>query len=103
MLGAGLGELPAALVIAAVAACAFGVAPRACVAVGWTALGLGVAVNLFGAALQLPHWVLDVSPFTHAPRLPGGTVSAAPLLWLCLIAVALSGVGLGTLRRRDVG
>jgi ABC-2 type transport system permease protein len=103
LFGAALGELPAALVIAAVAACAFGAAPRACVAVGWTALGLAVALNLFGAALQLSHWALDVSPFTHAPRLPGGTVSAAPLLWLCFIAVALCGTGLVTLRRRDVG
>lgn len=70
---------------------------------GWTAPGLAVALNLLGAGLQLSHWVLDISPFTHAPHLPGGTVSAAPLLWLCLIAVALAGVGLATLRRRDVG
>ena len=60
-------------------------------------------IDLFGEALQLSHWVLDISPFTHAPRLPGGPVSAAPLLWLCLAAVALSAFGLTALRRRDIG
>jgi ABC-2 type transport system permease protein len=53
--------------------------------------------------LQLSHWVLDISPFTHVPRLPGGTVSASPLLWLSLVALALGAVGLAALRRRDIG
>ena len=34
---------------------------------------------------------------------PAGTVSAAPLLWLCLAALAFSAVGLAGLRRRDIG
>jgi ABC-2 type transport system permease protein len=62
-----------------------------------------VAIALFGQVLQLSHWVMDISPFTHAPRLPGGTVSAAPLVWLCLAALALAAAGLAGLRRRDVG
>jgi hypothetical protein len=57
-------------------------------------VGLAVAIALFGQVLQLSHWVMDISPFTHAPRLPGGTVSAAPLVWLCLIALALTMAGL---------
>ena len=56
-----------------------------------------------GALLQLSHWVLDISPFTHVPKLPGGAVSAAPLVWLSLIAVALAAAGLVGLRRRDIG
>jgi ABC-2 type transport system permease protein len=103
MLGAGLAQLPASLVITGIAMAAFGVAPRASVAVGWTALGLAVALNLFGTALQLSQWALDASPFTHAPRLPGGPVSAASLAWLCGIAIALASLGLAGLRRRDIG
>jgi polyether ionophore transport system permease protein len=61
-----------------------------------------VALNIFGQALQLSHWVLDISPFTHLPRLPGGPVTATPLIWLCVIAVALCAVGLAALRRRDI-
>jgi len=102
MLGAGLAQLPAALVIAGVAAAAFGLLPEACVGVGWAVLGVGVAINIFGQSLQRSHWVLDISPFTHVPRLPGATFSAQPLLWLCLAALALGAAGLAALRRRDI-
>ena len=101
--GAALAQLPPVLVLAGVAIAVFGRWPRACVPAAWTALGLVVVISLFGQALQLSRWVLDVSPFTHAPRLPGGPVHAAPLLWLCGVALALSAAGLAGLRRRDIG
>jgi ABC-2 type transport system permease protein len=103
MTGAAMGQLPSVLVLAAVAIAFFGLLPRACAAGAWTALGLVVLINLFGQVLQLSHWILDVSPFTHAPRLPGGTLSAAPLAWLCGIALAMGVAGLIGLRRRDIG
>jgi ABC-2 type transport system permease protein len=103
MLGAGMAELPAALVIAGVAIAMFGLLPRASVAVSWTVVGLAVALNIFGQVLQLSHWVLDISPLAHVPRLPGGTVSASSLLWLCAIALALGVAGLAGLRHRDIG
>ena len=103
LLGAAFAELPASLALAAVAVLAFGLWPAACVAVSWTAVGLVAAIGLFGQALAISHWVLDLSPFTHTPRLPGGTVTAAPLGWLCLAALALAAVGLRGFRRRDVG
>jgi len=102
MLGAAIAQLPAALVIAGVAVAAFGLAPDAGAAASWTALGLVVAVSIFGPTLQLSHWVLDLSPFTHAPRLPGGAVAVAPLAWLSALAVALALFGLAALRRRDI-
>jgi len=46
--------------------------------------------------------VLDLSPFAHVPKLPGADASAAPLLWLALVVVALAAVGLLGFRRRDV-
>jgi ABC-2 type transport system permease protein len=103
MLGAGLAQLPAAAVIVGIAALAYGAVPDGCVAVAWTAVGLAVLLSIFGQALQLSHWVLDVSPFTHVPRLPGGTVTATSFLWLGVIALALAAAGLAALRRRDIG
>jgi ABC-2 type transport system permease protein len=102
MLGAGIAQFPAAAVIIAVTVLAFGAFPGACVAIGWTAVGLAVALNIFGQALQLSHWVLDISPFTHLPRLPGVPVTATPLIWLCVIALALCAAGLAALRHRDI-
>jgi ABC-2 type transport system permease protein len=103
MLGAALAQLPAAAVLAGVAVALFGLVPRASVAGAWSALGVVVLLGLFGQALQLSGWVLDISPFTHAPKLPGGPVPAAPLLWLGLAALALTAFGLTALRRRDIG
>jgi ABC-2 type transport system permease protein len=115
MLGAALSQLPAVLVIAGVTILAFGLMPRWSVPAGWTIVGAVVAVQLFGPVVRLSHWVLDVSPFAHVPRLPGGTVPAWPLVWppvwplawplawLSVLAVALSVAGLGALRRRDIG
>ena len=103
MLGAAFAQLPAALAVAAVAVLLFGLWPEAAVPGAWTVVGVAVLIELFGQVLQLSHWVLDISPFTHAPRLPGGTVTAAPLLWLCLAALAFTAAGLIGLRRRDIG
>jgi polyether ionophore transport system permease protein len=103
LLGAALAQWPAVLAVAAVAVVLFGLWPDACVAGGWTALGLAAADVLLGPTLRLAQPIQDVSPFTHVPKLPGGTVNAAPLAWLALIAVALAAVGLAGLRRRDIG
>ena len=103
LIGAGLAQAPAVLVLAGLAAALVGLAPRASVAGGWTALGVVVLMLFLGAILQLSHWVLDVSPFTHVPKLPGGPVSVAPLVWLSVIALALAGAGLIGLRQRDIG
>ncbi len=53
--------------------------------------------------MQLAQWIQDISPFTHVPKLPGGTVTAAPLAWLTVIAALLTIAGMAALRRRDIG
>jgi ABC-2 type transport system permease protein len=103
LVSAGLSQLPAALVIGGIAAAFFGVLPEASVAAGWSALGVAVLMLFLGAALKLSHWVLDISPFQHLPKLPGGMVTATPLIWLSAIALALVVTGLFGLRRRDIG
>lgn len=101
--GAALAQAPAALVLGGIAVTLFGLAPRASAAASWSALGVAALMLFLGAELRLSHWVLDISPFQHLPKLPGGTVSAAPLGWLCGIALALAAAGLFGLRRRDIG
>lgn len=100
---AGLAQAPAALVIGGLAVALFGLAPRVSVAVSWSVLGVAVLMLFLGATLRLSQWVLDLSPFQHLPKLPGGAVSATPLAWLCAIALALGAAGLAGLRRRDIG
>lgn len=103
LVGAALAQAPAALVLGGLAVGLFGLVPRAVIAVSWSALGVAVLMLFLGATLQLSHWVLDISPFQHSPKLPGGIVTAAPLAWLCGIALVLAGAGLIGLRQRDIG
>ena len=107
LLGAAMVQLPASLAVAGAAVVLFGLAPRASVAGAWTVVGVMVLIALFGQVLRLSQWVLDVSPFTHVPKLPGVAVTVhttgAPLLWLGLAALALAVTGLAGLRRRDIG
>jgi ABC-2 type transport system permease protein len=95
-------QLPAVWVLAGIAAALFGLLPRL-TSLSWAALGAFVLLGLFGELLQLDQWLLDISPFTHIPKLPGGEVSAEPLGWLVSVAAVLTIAGLVGFRRRDVG
>jgi ABC-2 type transport system permease protein len=55
-----------------------------------------------GSSLQLPSYLLDLSPFAHAPRLPGGEFDATAAGVLTALAAGLAGVGLLSFRRRDL-
>jgi polyether ionophore transport system permease protein len=98
-----LAQLPAALLVTAIVLVIIGFVPDWSIAGGWTVVAVAALIVLFGEGLRLSHWLLDISPFTHLPKLPGGQVSATPLAWLCTLAVVLAVVGLAGLRRRDIG
>jgi ABC-2 type transport system permease protein len=102
VLGAAVAQLPAVWVLAGISAALFGVLPRFATSVGWTVLAACVLLEEFGRPLQLSKRVLDLSPFAHIPKVPGGDVAAAPFLWLTLIAAVLISAGLVGFRRRDV-
>lgn len=94
-------QLPAVWVLAALTVALFGLVPRWTV-LGWAALVVCLLVGLVGPAVELNHWVLDVSPFVHLPKLPGGQVAVTPLMWLLAVILVLGAVGLVGLRRRDM-
>jgi ABC-2 type transport system permease protein len=94
-------QVPAVWVLAAVAVALVGLAPRFAAA-AWGALGVCVLLGLVGAALQLDQWVMDLSPFTHLPKVPGAALTATPLVLLLAVAAVLGGAGLAGLRRRGI-
>jgi ABC-2 type transport system permease protein len=94
-------QLPAVWVLGAVTVALFGLMPRA-VAASWVAFAFCFLFGQLGAIFDFPQALLDISPYTHLPRLPGGTVEALPLILLAVVAAALGAVGLAGLRRRDV-
>jgi ABC-2 type transport system permease protein len=99
---AALVQIPAVWLVIGIVVAAFGLAPRLIV-LGWVALTAFVLLGEFGSLFSLSRWVIDISPFAHVPRLPGGDFTVAPLLWLTVIAAGLVSIGLAAFRRRDVG
>ncbi|MEU9144674.1 ABC transporter permease [Streptomyces sp. NPDC048349] len=100
--GATLAQLPAVWVIGAVAALLYGAVP-AYAGAAWAVAGAALALGWVGPALELPEAVMNLSPFTHLPKLPGAeALTWGPLLTLTALAVALTAAGLAALRRRDV-
>ncbi|HEX6756266.1 MAG TPA: ABC transporter permease [Mycobacteriales bacterium] len=99
---AALAQVPAAWVLGGLAVLVTGVAPRL-VALGWVAVGLCLGLGQIGELLELPGWLLDLSPFRHVPQLPVDSAPVRPLVLLLALALALALGGLSGLRRRDIG
>ncbi|XVQ14626.1 hypothetical protein ACQP1W_19470 [Spirillospora sp. CA-255316] len=101
LVGAALIQLPAVWLLAAITIAFFGLLPRLSSA-GWAALAVAGVLTLFGGMLQADQWLMDVSPFTHIPKLPGAEVTSVPLVWLAAAVLALGAAGLTGFRRRDL-
>jgi ABC-2 type transport system permease protein len=101
MVGAALAQLPAVWVLGAIVAALFGLAPRA-EPLAWAALTFCFLLWFVGPLVDLPRWVIDISPYEHVPAIPAVGFDAGPLLALTAIATALTGAGLAGLRRRDL-
>jgi ABC-2 type transport system permease protein len=100
--GAAVAFAPAVWVLIGIGLALFGVAPRAAAA-AWGALAVCFVIGLFGQLLELPSWVVDVSPFQHVPSMPADGFAALPLVVLTLVAVGLAGLGVAGYQRRDTG
>ncbi|MYS91131.1 MULTISPECIES: ABC transporter permease [Streptomyces] len=101
ILGACLVQLPAVWVIGGVAVLLHGVLPRGAAA-AWAVAGAVLLIGWVGPALDVPQAVLDISPFGHLPKLPGGSMEWGPVVVLTGLAVVLVAAGLAGLRRRDM-
>jgi ABC-2 type transport system permease protein len=102
ILAACLVQVAGVWVIGGAAVLAYGLVPRAAVAVGWGAAGAALLIGWIGPALDVPQAVLDLSPFAHLPKLPGGEMEWVPVLALGGLAGLLVAGGLAGLRKRDL-
>jgi ABC-2 type transport system permease protein len=101
--GAALVQLPAVGVVGAAVALVVIAAPRWSVGGSWALVVIFIVVGpMFGPALGLPTWLLDLSPFTHVPNAPSTDVGAGPVLGLAVAAALLASLAVAFLRHRDV-
>ena len=70
-------QIPPVMIMGALAMVIYGWWPRLSAA-AWVALGLALVFGLLGRVLQLPQILLDLSPYTHMPALPGRRDALGP-------------------------
>ncbi|OZF54742.1 ABC transporter permease [Rhodococcus sp. 14-2470-1b] len=101
VLAGAMSQLPAVWILTASGIVLFGFVPRFSVAT-WGLLAAFVMLGQVGTVLGLPQMVLDLSPFTHLPHLPGGTVSVTPLVWLVVVSMVGLVTGIVAFEHRDL-
>ena len=99
---ASLAYTPAVLLCAAVILLVFTLAPRLTSATGWLIFGVLIGLNQIGALLDLPKWVLDLSPFAHIPAAPLEDIVAKPLLIIGSIALGVAVLAFVRFRMRSI-
>ncbi len=70
--------------------------------VAWGVLVAFVTLGQLGELLQLPSRVLDLSPYSHVPRMPVENFAAGPELALTALAALLAATAWGRYRSRDI-
>jgi ABC-2 type transport system permease protein len=94
--------LPPALLFLGLALAVFGLRPRATAAAAW-GLVLGTfLVEFVGSLLDLPGWLLAVSPFHHLQPAPAVDPAVGAALVMVAAGAAAAAVGVAAFRRRDL-
>lgn len=101
VLGAGVAYLPAELLLGGVAAALYGCTPRA-YTLAWIGFGAFAAIGLLGPGLQLPQWMLDLSPLTHIGNPPIGDVETTSVVVLTVLAFVVGAAAFVGFRARRI-
>lgn len=76
--------------------------PQLLAPVGWALVGLVIFVGNFGEMMDLPGWVMQLSPLSHVAQMPVEDFAVTPVLVLTVIAAVGVVLGLVGLRRRAI-
>jgi ABC-2 type transport system permease protein len=102
MLGAGLNTVPPALVLLGVGVLAFGLVPRAAVALTYATMTWSIPVELLGGITNLNRWLLDSSAFHQMAAAPATSINWSANAIMVAIGAAAAIVGVGAFERRDL-
>lgn len=94
--------IPAIGVMIGVALVLFGKLPKYFAATIWALLAACLLIFQLGVVLDLPRWVMNLSPFMHTPPVPAVSIKYEPLIWQSAVALVLTVLGFILFRRRDI-
>ncbi len=101
ILGASLMYLPAIWLFTGITMVLFGLIPRLA-SLAWAALAMVVVIDLLGEFFDINEWILNISPFTHVPRLMAGDSVTGSFILLFALSMVLIVLGIWGYRRRDI-
>jgi len=102
LVGSAVAQAPAVWTVTALAVLCFAVRSRWAVA-GWGVVVLAATLGQIGELLGLPEWMIDLSPYSHAPKMPLADFSVGAATALTALAVALLAASWLRYRVRDIG
>jgi ABC-2 type transport system permease protein len=101
LVGSAAGQSPAVWVVIAVAAVLFALRSGWAI-LGWAALVLFVTLGEIAELLGLPSWVIDLSPYSHIPKMPVEGFDWGSAAILTVVAALLLAAAWGRYRTRDI-
>jgi ABC-2 type transport system permease protein len=99
---AGADCLPTALLFLGLGALVFSLAPRASTGINYGLVVLAFIWQLFGGALDAPHWLLELSGFQRVGLVPAQAFRAGTAGVMLAIAAAVTIAAVAIFRRRDL-
>lgn len=97
-----LAQAPAVWTVIALAALCYAWRSRLAL-LGWGLVLLFTTLGEVGEMLDLPRWLIDLSPYSHAAGMPQEDFALGPALALTGIAVVLTALAWWRYRGRDIG
>jgi ABC-2 type transport system permease protein len=102
MLEAGANCLPVALLFLGIAALAYALAPRASAGIAYGLVAVAFLWDLFGALLDVPKWLVELTPFAHVGLVPAQPFRGGAAAIMVAIGLLAALAALGAFRRRDL-
>lgn len=102
MTGAALVQSIAIFALAGFVIALYSAWPRMAVPLAWGGFAACILIIQMGTLLELPQWVLNISPFSHLPAIPAQSFQLAPAVWLSGASLSLLVLGLAWLNHRDI-
>jgi ABC-2 type transport system permease protein len=102
MIGAAGNFLPTVILFLGLGIALFGFIPRWSVVVIYGLVGLSFIWDLIGSLLNLPSWVLGISPFNHIGYVPAQGFRTVDAIVVIAIGIIAGIIGMRRFRQRDL-
>jgi len=94
--------LPVTIFFLGLAALAFAVVPRASAGIAYGLVALAFLWDLVGSLLDVPSWVVKLTPFAHVGLVPAQAFETTDAMVMALIGVSAALLALWAFGRRDL-